>query len=140
MLVHCFCYGATSSDLQGVLGALPPFIPRTLVSQYEQGISASADAVNEAGSCSETASLTERSAAVSKACKILFEGHTVTPESSSYKETQQKNWYVSSPGAWPEWSLFPKRVMVDTKHRSTTCWLSAACFISIWNAVELHLL
>lgn len=85
-----------SNDLQGIVKALLPSVGTISFSQYEQAITAKADALNEVGSCSETTSLAERAIAASKASKIIFGDLVVTPEDSSYKEYEEKNWLVES--------------------------------------------
>jgi hypothetical protein len=88
-----------SSELEGVVDALSSSINlrlQTLSTIYRQKIQRNAEALDSAGRHGRDASSIDRAIKSSKACKILLGENVVTPDEQSYKEKQQKNWYVRS--------------------------------------------
>jgi hypothetical protein len=86
-----------SGELEAVIDALSSSINihlQTLSTSYRQKIQRNVEALDSAGRDARDALLKDRAIKSSKACTILFGENVVTPDEPSYKEKQQKNWYV----------------------------------------------
>jgi hypothetical protein len=86
-----------SNELEAVIDALSSSINirlQTLSTNYRQTIQENAEALDSAGRGARETPLSDRAIKSSKACQILFGESVVTPDETSSKEKQQKNWYV----------------------------------------------
>ncbi|KAF2872236.1 hypothetical protein BDV95DRAFT_492280 [Massariosphaeria phaeospora] len=83
-------------------------------SELRQVINNNAKALNDIGKQIDSAPETRRTALVCKAGQLIYGSRAVTPQQPTYEEEKQENW-------------------------STTCWLPAACFLNVRNALEVSI-